>query len=185
MSFDTDVLSRIALLRRASTLNHGLKCSFVGDPIERVDQTILRIHFPGNGTTWAAKIPFEQQWPFYEITVRPLEYLARKHPGIPAPRVHGYVDAGGVQGEENLVGVAYLLIDWMEGSHMQPWGVSEPSLSAKHRVLDQLADLMLGMLSKNAAVDGDIHFYGMKPLTVMISLYVPRLHLFRIHCEPG
>ena len=172
MDPETDVLSKVnkdALLQRATSLANGLECYFVGDPIERVDQAILRIHFPCEGKSWAAKIPFEQQWPFYEISVRPLEFLARKHPGIPAPRVHGYVEAG-AKGE-NPVGVAYILMDWMDGSHMQPWSLSEPSIFARHRVLEQIADMMLEMLSKNT-VDGDIYFYGM--IATIPNIPLPR-----------
>ncbi|RDL30699.1 uncharacterized protein BP5553_10044 [Venustampulla echinocandica] len=160
MDSEMDVLSKVnktALLRRATSLANGLECDFVGDPIMRDDQAILRINFPSEGKSWAAKIPFEQQWPFYEISVRPLEFIARNHPRIPAPRVHDYVDAGAEQ--ENPVEVAYILMDWMDGSHMQPWSLSEPSISARHRVLEQIADIMLEMLS-NKPIDGGIYLYG-------------------------
>ncbi|KAI9841307.1 MAG: hypothetical protein M1837_000793 [Sclerophora amabilis] len=168
----TSVLSRInkeALLQRAALLANGSECHFVGEPIQRVDLAILRLHFPRQGKTWAARIPFEQEWPFYEISVRPLEFLALHHPKIPAPRVHDYVDVGA--DGDNPVGVAYILMDWIEGSHMQPWSLSEPPLPARHRVLDQIADIMLEMLPKDAA-NGDIYLYGVPdgaPKTTPVS----------------
>lgn len=58
------------------------------------------------------------------------------------------------------MGVAYILLDWIDGSHMQPWSLSEPSILARHRVLEQIADIMLEMLLKNS-VDRHIYFYGM------------------------
>ncbi|KAI9669571.1 MAG: hypothetical protein M1817_004614 [Caeruleum heppii] len=159
MDNETSVLRKVnrdALLGRATSLANGSECHFVGDPIRRVDLAILKIYFPGQGTTWAARIPYEQDWPFYEVSVRPLEFLACHHPTILAPRVHGYVDVGA---GENPVGVAYILMDWVDGNHMQPWSLSEPPLPTRHRVLDQIADIMLEMLSKNA-VNGDITVYG-------------------------
>lgn len=154
-----DKVNKDALLQRASSLANGSPCHFLDNPIQRVDQVILRIYFPNEDKTWAAKIPFDQEFSFYEIAVQPLEFLARQHPGIPAPRVHAYVDVGGPEEGENPVGVAYMLIDWQDGKPMQAWSLSEPPVETRHKVLDQIADLMLEMLSKDA-VDGGIRFYG-------------------------
>jgi hypothetical protein len=161
MNSTTSVLNKInreALLQRASFLNNESECHFIGDPVQTNGVTILRIYFPNQGNTWAARIPFDQEWSFYEISIQPLEYIARHHSDIPAPRVHDYVDGGGTEGE-NPAGVAYMLIDWLDGSPLKPWSLTEPPIGARHLVLDQIADMMLDMLLKSPA-DGDVLFYG-------------------------
>ncbi|KAK2765227.1 hypothetical protein FQN54_008926 [Arachnomyces sp. PD_36] len=154
-----DKVNRSALLKKASALANGSPCNFVDDPIQRSDQIILKICFPHEGKTWAAKIPSDQEWPFYEIMVQPLQFLEKWHPGIPAPRVHGYVDVGEEGNGEDKVGVAYILLDWIDGRCMQPWSLSDPPVEARHHVLNQIADLMLEMLGSSAAGKG-IRFYG-------------------------
>ncbi len=91
------------------------------------------------------------------ISLKPLECIARNFLRIPAPRLHGYFDAG-AKGD-NPVGVAYMLLDWIEGKHMPPWSLTSPEVPLRHKVLDQLADMMLEMLTKEN-VEGDIPFYG-------------------------
>lgn len=171
MDSETSVLNKInreALIQRATFLNDGSECHFVGDPIQMNGVTILRIYFPNQGNTWAARIPFDQEWSFYEMSIQPLEYFAHNHPEIPAPRVHGYVD-GGTE-EETLVGVAYMLIDWLDSSHLKPWSLTEPPIAERHKVLDQIADMMLDMLLKNP-VDGDILFYGIPNIIAPTLLF--------------
>ena len=158
---DTETLrnkiDREALLQRATLLAHGSKCQFIDGFIQTNGVVILKIHFPSYGNTWAARIPLDQEWPFYEMSVQPLEYLARHHPEIPAPRVHDYVDCG--TEEKNPIGVAYMLVDWVDGSRLEPWSLTEPPVAVRHKVLDQIADIMLNMLSKNP-ISSDILFYG-------------------------
>lgn len=159
MDFDTirDKINKEALIQRATLLSNGSESHLVGDAIQTNGAIILKICFPSHGNTWAARIPFDQEAPFYEMSIQPLEFLARNHPEIPAPRVHDYVDGGSKEG--NPVGVAYMLVDWLDGSHLRPWSLTEPPVAVRHKVLDQIADLMLNMLSKDP-VGGDILFYG-------------------------
>lgn len=162
-------INKDALLQRASQLAHGSECQFTDDSIETNGVIILKIHFPKHGNTWAARIDLDQEWPFYEMSIQPLEFLARNFPEIPAPRVHDYVDAG--SDAENPVGVAYVLIDWLDGNHLKPWSLTEPPVPVRHKVLDQIADLMLNMLSKNPA-GSDIRFYSihLDPIVLHSSL---------------
>jgi len=69
-----------------------------------------------------------------------------------------YIDAG-VEGE-NPVGVAHILVDWIDDSYMKPWSLAEPSISARHQVPEQIAYTMLEMLLKSN-VDRDVYFYCM------------------------
>lgn len=157
-----DKVNKNDLLQRASSLANGSPCHFIGNPIHRSDQIILKIYFPDKAKTWAAKIPFDQECPFYGISVQPLELLANWHPQIPAPRVHGYVDVDQEEEEgegESKVGVVYMLMEWIDGKPMQPWSLNEPPVEARCKVLDQIAVLMPGML-RMSAVDRGIRFYG-------------------------
>lgn len=151
------LLNQTALLRTASSLAHGTECRFVGDPIVRPGVTILVILFPNGNTRWAARIPHDQDFPFVDFCVRPLEFLAKNHPGVPAPRVHSYfdVDTGGT----NPVGVAYMLLDWIEGSQMQPWSIDDPPPSKRMKVLDQLAEIIVELLLSNQ-IDENVLYYG-------------------------
>jgi hypothetical protein len=150
-------LNKDALLQRASSLADGALCHFIDAPLYRTDWVILMIEFPDEDKRWAARIPLDQEFSFLEISVRPLQFIARKHPSLPAPRLYGYFDAGAVG--DNPVGVAYMLVDWIEGRHMEPWTLDSPPVPMRHRVLEQLADMMLEMLLENA-VDEDILYYG-------------------------
>lgn len=128
----------------------------VNVPMHSFSCIVLTIEFPEEKVRWAARIPYDQEFSFLRFCVRPLEYVARNFPNVPAARVHGYFDAGAVG--ENPVGVAYMLVDWTEGKHMEPWSLTEPAFAMKKKVLDQLADMMLEMLLKPAG--DDILFYG-------------------------
>lgn len=150
-------LNKDALLRTASSLSSESACYLIGEPINQSSCTIFVIKFPRENKCWAARIPEDQEYSFLQISVKPLEFLAHNLPNIPAPRLHGYFDAG-VEGD-NLVGVAYMLLDWIEGKHMPPWSLTSPTVPMRHKLLDQLADMMLEMLS-NQKIEGDIPFYG-------------------------
>lgn len=152
------LLNKDALLRIASSLSDGSPCYFISKPITHSSCTILILEFPAQNKSWAARIPEDQEYSFLEISIKPLECIALNFPNIPAPRLHGYFDAG-PGGGENPAGVAYMLVDWIEGEHMPPWSLTTPTVSRRYKVLDQLADMMLEMLSKTD-VKGDISFYG-------------------------
>jgi aminoglycoside phosphotransferase (APT) family kinase protein len=145
-----------ALLLAASSIANGLPCVYDSPPMCRRDWMILRIHFPTVGNRWAARIPRDQQCSFYAIAIQPLEFVAHNCPKVPAPRIHGYVD---VEDTDNPVGVAYMLIDWIDGTPMQPWTLDYPTVARRHKVLTQLADIILELLSVTKINDG-IHFYG-------------------------
>lgn len=51
--------------------------------------------------------------------------------------------------------MAYMLVDWTEGVHMEPWSLDYPPVPMRQKVLDQLADMMLEILLKDA-VDEDV-----------------------------
>ena len=150
-------LNREALLQTASSLANKLPCHFVEAPIFRDHCMLLVIEFRDAKKRWAARNPIDQDYSFLEISVRPLEFVARRHPSLPAPRLHGYFDAGAVG--DNPVGVAYMLVDWMEGVPMEPWSLDDPPVPMRQKLLDQLAGMMLEMLSMTV-VDEDILFYG-------------------------
>ena len=151
------LLNKDALLHIASSLSGQSPCHFVGSPITQSSCTIFIIKFPHENKCWAARIPEDQENSFLEISVKPLKHVAHNFPNIPAPRVHGYFDAG-AKGN-NPVGVAYMFLDWIEGKHMPPWSLTSPSIPTRHKVLHQLADMMLEMLSKNK-LEGDLLYYG-------------------------
>ena len=160
-------VNKDALLRIASSLCGGSPCHFVGDPITQSSCTILVIRFPKEDRSWAARIPEDQEYSFLDICVIPLECVALNFPNIPAPRLHGYFDAG-AKGD-NPVGVAYMLVDWIEGKHMPAWSLTSPTVSIRQKVLDQLAEMMLEILSTKE-VKGNIHFYGMTPAQLSTNL---------------
>ena len=154
------ILSRLnkdALLAVACSLAGGSHCHLDGSPILRTSWAILIVQFPSESKRWAARIPIDQECSFLETSVQPLEFVARNYPDLPAPRLHGYVDAGTLG--DNPVGVAYMLVDWLEGRSMKPWDLNDPPVSVRRKVLDQVADIVLEMLSRNAA-DDHILFYG-------------------------
>lgn len=156
----SDIISRLnqkALLQTASSLSNGLPCHLDGPPIYRDYWLIFRIRFAAKQKTWAARIPKDQEYSFRDVAIRPLELVARRHPRIRAPRIHGYVDAGATG--DNPVGVAYMLLDWIEGKTMQPWREDHPPTHLRQKFLHQLADFAWEMLSD--PVDGEeILFYG-------------------------
>ncbi|MCJ1251601.1 hypothetical protein MMC30_008836 [Trapelia coarctata] len=117
-------LNKDALLQRASSLANGSLCHFVDAPIYRISWVIPIIEFPAEKKRWAARIPTAQEFSFLEISVRPLEFVASKHPRLPAPRLHGYFDAGAAG--DNPVGAAYMSVDWIEGMQMEPWSLNNP-----------------------------------------------------------
>jgi len=118
---------------------------------------VLRIRFPNSGTLWAGRIPSDQEYSFHAVSIQPLMFIARNHPSLSAPRLHGYFDAGAAG--DNPVGVAYMLVDWIEGEPMPPWSLKDPPVLMRRKVLDQLAEIILEMLSLTT-FDGDILFYG-------------------------
>jgi hypothetical protein len=155
-----DIISQLkknALLQKASSLAGDASCVFDGPPICRDNWLIFRIRFASNRKCWAARIPKDQEYSFRDISIKPLEVIARRHPRIRAPRLHGYVDAG--TAVDNPVGVAYMLVDWIEGKSMQPWTKDYPPTHLRQKFLRQLADITWEMLSD--PIDGeDILFYG-------------------------
>ena len=154
------LLNKDALLQVASSLSGGLSCHFLGDPVAHSSYTILVIEFLLEHKLWAARISEDQEYSFLEISLIPLGYIARNFPNIPAPRVHGYFDAG-AKGK-NPVGVAYMPLDWIEGKPMPPWSLTGPPCLTRKKLLRQLARMMFEMLSTPAK--DDITFYG-KSLT--------------------
>lgn len=157
-----DIISRLnldELLQKASSLSDGLSCEFDGPPIYRKDWLIFRIRFAAKQKSWAARIPKDQKYSFRDISIKPLEVIARRHPRIRAPRLHGYVDAGTCTTDNNPVGVAYMLLDWIEGKTMQPWSEDHPPTRLRQKFLDQLADITWEMLSDPVDQE-DVLFYG-------------------------
>jgi len=168
-------LNKDALLHTATSLSSGSPCYFIGEPITQSSCTIFVIKFPGENKCWAARIPEDQEYSL-QISVKPLEFLAHNLPNIPAPRLHGYFDAGVER--NNPVGVAYMLLDWIEGKHMPVWSLASPTVPIRHKLLDQLAGMMLDMLSNNK-IEGDIPFYGDWP-----SSFPYRLQLIKEQAYP-
>jgi aminoglycoside phosphotransferase (APT) family kinase protein len=153
----TSRLNKNALLQKASLLSGDAPCEFDGPPICRDKWLIFRIRFAANQNSWAARIPKDQEYSFRDISIKPLEVIARRHPRIRAPRLHGYFDAG--TAGDNPIGVAYMLVDWIEGKSMQPWTKDHPPTHVRQNFLRQLADITWEMLSD--PIDGeDILFYG-------------------------
>ena len=104
-----------------------------------------------------ARFPLLQGEPFFQESIQPLHYIAKYHPSIPAPQVYSAADA--VSAHTNDIGAAYMLLDWMEGSPLQPFDLKSPPIAARIRVLEQLAEIMLELLLGHAQRD-DINFYG-------------------------
>jgi len=50
-------------------------------------------------------------------------------------------------------------LDRIEGKHMPVWSLASPTVPIRHKLLDQLAGMMLDILSNNK-IEGDIPFYG-------------------------
>ena len=160
-----EILAKVnkhALVKHASALNQNKRCFILGAPIVRPKQAILRIFFPRVNKCWAARFPVDQQSSFYESSIVPLLYIGNSPVGMLAPRIHDYVD-GGIWAAQNPVGVAYILMCWIDGSPMQPWTMDNPPGNARRCILDQIADLMLGMLRHNI-LGGSIRFHGTVPI---------------------
>lgn len=154
-------LNRDALLQAASICAGGWTCEILGDPILSSTFFTLRIKFIDRDPMWAARIPLDQEHPFYKYYIQPLDYLERYHPTIPAPRVHGYVD---VDVPYNPVGVGYMFYEWIEGRPLPPWSLAELPLLKRQRVLDQLAEHILELFVGGTDPDPrDIRFYGTRP----------------------
>ncbi|KAL1960300.1 hypothetical protein VTO42DRAFT_8260 [Malbranchea cinnamomea] len=151
-------LNRDALLQAAFACAGGWTCEFFGDPILSSTAVTLLIKFTDRLPMWAARIPLDQDYPFYDLYVQPLVYLECYHPTIPAPRVHGYVDTNV---DDNPVGVGYMFCDWIEGRPLPPWSLAGLPVLKRQRVLDQLAEhlleLFIGGVDPNPR---DIRFYG-------------------------
>lgn len=150
-------LNQDALFQKASSLSNGLPCNFDGPPICRTDWLIFRIRVNAEQKSYAVRIPKDQEYSFYDTAIRPLEVVPRRHPCIRAPRLHSYMDVGTTR--DNPVGVACMLIDWIEGKPMQPWSEDHPPTHLRQKFLRQLADINWEMLSD--PIDGEeITYYG-------------------------
>ncbi|KAI9821475.1 MAG: hypothetical protein M1832_003322 [Thelocarpon impressellum] len=151
-------INKDALLAAASTLAGDAQCHFAPfSAPQGQGYVLLIIEFPSLATRWVARFPLDQYDSFREFCVVPLEYVARRYPRVPAPRIHGYVDAG--SDVQNPVGAAYVLLDWVEGASVPPWDAHSPSAAVKEKILHQIADLMLDLIL-GGPPDEEIIFYG-------------------------
>ncbi len=157
-----DLLSRInrdALLQIVSSIAAEPGCQYDSDkPMVTCGYVIFVICFPQSGRRWGARFPFDQEFPFSSFAIEPLQYVARAFPDLPVPRVHGFCEPG----QDSPVGAAYMLLDWIDGSPLNPWDLDTPEVAIRRKILDQLADFILEMVLKEAS-EG-ILYYGMYKL---------------------
>lgn len=158
-----DLLNKQALVEAAS--------SFAGSPTCQIDSSpssitpgyiIFVIAFPDRDERWAARIPLDQDESF-ELCIAPLK-LANRSANVPAPRLYGYSECG----PNNPVGVGYMLLDWVEGSSLMPWDHVIPSPPNRLKILHQVADLILNLITK-CLPDDSIIYYGMSTLLLLLG----------------
>lgn len=70
--------------------------------------------------------------------VHTLQFIAEALPNIPAPRIHSYSLI-----YDSLVGVPYILLDWIEGSQLPVFTDTWFSPSQRFKILDQLNDILV------------------------------------------
>lgn len=158
-----ELLSRInrdALLKIASsTFPNEPNCQFDSStPVVSPGYVIFVVSFPDSGRRCAARFPSDQQFPLSVFSVKPLQYIAQNFPDLPAPRVHSFSEYG----HESPVGAAYMLLDWIDGSPLEPWSLDAPPVVTRHKVLSQLANFIIQMILKDAGKE--ISFYGIRTL---------------------
>lgn len=156
------LLNKQALVEVASSLAGTPACQ-LGSPITGLGYIIFVISFLASAERWAARIPLDQDDSFCQASVRPLQ-LAHKAPNVTAPRIHGYFDCG--SSGNNPVGVGYMLLDWIEGSVLMPWDWLTPTVPIRHKILHQIAELMLNLITQ-CPLDDQVLFYG-----TSASLYI-------------
>jgi aminoglycoside phosphotransferase (APT) family kinase protein len=113
-----------------------------------------------DGTIWAARLANDDCEFLLEKSLRVLHYLEKFCSRVPAPRVK----ASGLL-ETNRVGVAYLLLDWIDGVSLEHWSPVFPVRKHRDVILDGLADCLLSLwscttekkaLSSSAGISGHI-----------------------------
>lgn len=156
-----ELLNKEALVEAVSSLAGTPACSLDNSsPISGLGYVIFVISFPARDDRWAVRIPLDQEDSFFQTSIIPLQH-AHKAPGVPAPRIHGYWDCG--SSGNNPVGVGYMLLDWVEGSVLEPWDQLTPAVSNRHKILHQIADLMLNLITQ-CLPDDQTLFYCTFPL---------------------
>lgn len=155
-----ELLNKQALVEVVSSLAGTPACSLDNSlPISGLGYVIFVISFPARDDRWAVRIPLDQDDSFYQTSIMLLQH-AHKAPTVPAPRIHGYLNCG--SSGNNPVGVGYMLLEWAEGSVLEPWDQLMPAISNRHKILDQIADLMLDLITQ-CLPDDQTLFYGTLP----------------------
>jgi Phosphotransferase enzyme family len=94
-----------------------------------------------DGTIWAARLANEDCEGLLGKSLNVLNYIEKNCPDVTAPRVK----AADVL--DNKVGVAYLLLDWIDGVSLEDWSPCFPVREDRHFILDGVADYLLSLWS--------------------------------------
>lgn len=147
-------INRAELVKATMQKSGGREWCVNSEHIRGFECIILILRSPATGKCWAARFPLDQDLVMIEYKeVKPLKYISQHFPDIPVPRLQGYCE-----NPDNSVGAAYMLTDWIEGYSLELWDTQNPPETVKHVIMQQLAGILIEMLT--APAEKDAQFYG-------------------------
>ena len=131
------------LLSIASTLRPNHTAVEIVKPLIQYggSHVVVPIKFE-DGAIWAARLANDDCEYLLEKSLAVLNYIEKTCPGIPAPRIK----ASGLL-DTSKVGVAYLLLDWIDGVSLEHWSPDLPIREHRTVILDGMADCLLSLWS--------------------------------------
>lgn len=156
----------------ASSLNNNQPCT-ASPTLNGGMNIIIPIVF-SDGTTWCARIPFDDACSsaeMMEMTANLLRYLEKYIPHVPAPRLKKLCT--GLKEEEcAAVGVPFHLLSWIEGRTIHECSLQRPLLHERRLVLDQIARLHCDLIFQSRSAMSQAEHYqllGIFPNPISIT----------------
>ena len=162
---------------RFVTIKEGDSDSGAVFRIETPNRIIFLISFDGHPSRWAAYIPnnlsheeYDHEGVEYCLSNerRTLEFLAKEAPHLPVPRIHAYSLTS-----DAPVDVPFLILDWIEGSSLEPFTDVWPPLALRRSLLDDLSDFLLDLWACSVEGATDLHFWGNVCIDHFLRVDVP------------
>lgn len=112
-----------------------------------------------SGKQWITRIPYDQEDRRFLIDqVEPLLRVRKRYHGFRVPKLYQH---GLARDEQNMLGIDYMLLDFIDGEQMSLWTESYPAWEHKEQILGQLADIYVEIFAKPASYEDRLQIRSM------------------------
>lgn len=107
---------------------------------------LIFFHERESDKRWVVRIPYKQEDKhFLEDEVLPLKRVSRMFPNFRKPTLYRW---GLASDPDNEIGFNYMLLDFIDGAQMPSWTEDFPCIEQKERLLAQLCDIHIQILTR-------------------------------------